>query len=275
MTKEPQELRALNKQAESKDITKISHALNRSNTDLTIIEQRIVFVFISKFNKKKLNPFLNEKKELAGLVDGQVVITAKEYSDLFGVDMKWAYRDLRRATEKLQTRTWQIYNKDKKMRRRVNWMSECQYYDGEGYVIARFNDQTWQHLVFKSNDRFVQLRLRATLSATTRYVVDIMLLLAQFADPKQYKFKEKETRTVNISLDEFRFKVDAPDSYVWQKIKERIIEPSLKQIKKQHGLSVTYKPTKTGRSVTGIIFKYRPNAEQLSLFGGTMFKNED
>ena len=59
-----------------------------------------------------------------------------------------------------------------------------------------------------------------------------------------------------ITLEDFRHSLEVPDSYKFNDIKRRIIEPSCQEINNIHNIKITWKPSKKGRSITSLLFYF-------------------
>ena len=81
------------------------------------------------------------------------------------------------------------------------------------------------------------------------------------------KQRDKE-RWIRITLDEFKLMMEAPKSYKFSQIRQKIIEPAIKQIEDKNEIKVDWKPLKKGRSVNALEFRFTPS-EQLTLFGAS------
>ncbi|KPZ67253.1 hypothetical protein BCU84_19500 [Shewanella sp. 10N.286.51.B7] len=239
----------------------ISHAITRAAHGLTLVEKRIVALFIAKFDNSK------HRKALGRVIpvqDATIRITAAEYSETFDIPMNIAYRDLLKGTDKFFDRYWRVIQDTPKGKKefKYNWLEGVVYHHGEGWVEATFGQKTIPHLVFSLKDQYTKYKLKSTVALTSGYSWRLWELMAQFANTKK---PANEERLIRISLKDFRHAMDTPKSYKYSQIRQKVIEPAIEQILTQNEIDVTWRAIKKGRSVDSLEFKFKP-CDQLNLF---------
>jgi plasmid replication initiation protein len=241
----------------------ISHAITRASHSLTLAEKRIVGLFIAKLDRSNYQK-VSVTNRIISLSDATIRITAKEYSDTFGVNSKNAYSELVKASDKFFNRYWRIIEDTQKgpKERKFRWLEGVFYHHGEGWMEATFGQTTIPHLIFNFGDKYTRYKLKATASLKGSYSWRFWELLAQFGNTKK---PSNEVRIVRLTLEEFMFAMESPKSYKFPQIKQKIIEPSIKQIKDKNKIDVQWRPIKKGRAVYSVEFSFTPN-EQISLF---------
>lgn len=246
----------------------MSHAITRASHGLTLVEKRIVALFIAKFCGKKKKKGVKGETLIIG--DRQIIISAEEYAQTFNVDSKIAYRDLIKASETFLRRVWSYKVPAKQAGKFIttkgNWLSTIRYHEGEGWVEATFTNETVPHLIMALGEKFTKYRLKSTAALTGVYTWRLWELLSQYADPEEKRKQRDRERWIRITLEDFREMMEAPKSYRYPDIKRRIIEPAIDQIKKKNEIKVDWAPIKKGRSVNSLEFRFTPS-EQLTLFG--------
>jgi|TARA_R110002050_G_scaffold75247_2_gene161410 plasmid replication initiation protein len=239
----------------------ISHAITRASHGLTLVEKRIICLFIAKFDNHK-------HQKLMGRVipapNSTIRITAKEYSETFDVDIGSSYRELRKGADKFFERYWRVIQETPKGKKefKYNWLEGVTYHHGEGWVEATFGQKTIPHLVFNLKEKYTKYKLKSTIALTSGYAWRLWELMAQFANTKK---PQEEERLIRISLKEFCYAMEVPESYKYSQIRQKVIEPSIEQIKKHNEITVTWRAIKKGRSVDSLEFKFKP-CNQLNLF---------
>lgn len=236
----------------------MSHAITRAAHGLTLVEKRIIGLFIAKFDTRKHKRLFDR---VISLEDAKLRITAQEYAETFGVDPKNAYNDLLSASERLFERYWRVVQG--KMEIKARWIGSVTYHHGEGWMEATFDAKTIPHLVFGLSDQYTKYKLKAAAALTGTYPWRLWELMAQFGNTKK---PADEERMVRISLEDFRHSLEIPISYKYKDIRVRVIEPSIEQIKHKNQLDITWRAIKKGRSVYSLEFTFKPS-KQLSLFG--------
>lgn len=240
----------------------MSHAITRASHGLTLVEKRIIALFIAKFDNRHHQKLFDR---VISSNDATVRVTAREYSETFGVDIKSSYNELLRGSEKFFDRYWRVIQDTPtgKKEFKYNWLEGIVYHHGEGWIEATFGQKTIPHLVFGLKDQYTKYKLQATISLTSSYAWRLWELLAQFGNTKKPAI---EQRVIRISLEEFIYAMEVPKSYKYSQIRQKIIEPAIKQIKKINKIDVEFQSFKKGRAVSSLEFRFTPN-EQLCLFG--------
>lgn len=241
----------------------MSHAITRASHGLSLVEKRIVALFIAKYCGKK--HIRGVRGELIPIEDRSIKVTADEYAETFQISKDMAYRDLKHSAKRFLKRHWTLNKKDGGVLM-GNWLEAIHYHDDEGYVIAEFTNRTTPHLVVALGEQFTKYRLKATAALTGTYTWRLWDLLSQYADPEEKTKQRDRERWIRITLDDFRHMMDTPKKYKWDDIKKRVVEPAIKQIKEKNEIDVEWKPLKKGRSVNALEFRFTPS-DQLTLFG--------
>jgi plasmid replication initiation protein len=76
---------------------------------------------------------------------------------------------------------------------------------------------------------------------------------------------ETKKEPVRLTLEQLRDVLETPESYRWDHMKKRAIEPAIKEIAEKDSLRLTYKTYKKGRAVAGI-YLYVEEDTQCKLF---------
>jgi plasmid replication initiation protein len=244
----------------------MSHAIARASLGLSLVEMRIIYIFIAKFNGKKR--MVGVRNEPLLLEDRQVKVTAAEYAETFSIKKNLAYRDLKNSAEQFLKRYWTLKLPDGKVRK-GNWLDMIEYKDGDGYVTATFTETSVPHIITTLGQQYTKLRLKSSASLVGKNAWGVWLLLSLFSDPTESKKKRNRERFLRITLDDFRHALEIPKSYRFVEIRTRIIEPALEQILEINKIKVDFEalPTKgAGRAITTLEFKFTPH-DALTLFG--------
>lgn len=102
-----------------------SNALVESSYYLKLNERRLVEIAIAKIKSGERIP-------------SEIKITAKEYSDTWGVSMDNAFRELRQAERSLYEREIKLKKLDNGEVWSIRWLSAKGYQEGEGYTKICF-----------------------------------------------------------------------------------------------------------------------------------------
>jgi plasmid replication initiation protein len=189
----------------------------------------------------------------------QFTITAKAWAQLFNVDQKSAYQQLRRAAHKLMRQ----YNPvkvagigsgpiDPEDYREKVWFDECHYCARQGYVELCFSDKIRPHITDLRSD-FTLVDLNAVRGMTSVHSIRIYELLRQY----------RGTGWLSISLVDLRVLFQLENKYTeYFDFKRKVIDKAVKEINQRTNLQVAYEVKRTGRKVTDITFRF---TERLSV----------
>ena len=110
----------------------ISNYIVRSAQTLNLVEKRILMAGIAKL----------------GGVNGEIKLSAQEYADTYGVNIRTAYNELKGAVGTLMKRTlsWQITDGKKIGTRTTIWVQGFDYFKDEGLVKFRFSEYIFPFL---------------------------------------------------------------------------------------------------------------------------------
>jgi len=226
--------------------TKSNHLIQASYK-LTLNEQRLMLMAIGKIFPKK--PMSAQRKQR---------ITALEYAEMFGIKTENAYRDIKKASDRLLVRLIKTYDKDPKKEGyyKFQWASEVFYSKKDGYVDITFHENISPYLTMLSNGFYTKIEVNALSGVRSIYTIRIYELL------KQYKTKGERY----ISIVDFRKWCELESKYkVYSDLKKRVINPAIKELEKKANLIISWEETKKGRKVTGFDVMFEEN-KQLNLF---------
>lgn len=106
-------------------VTKSNHVIEAGHK-LTLNEQRLVLSAIIKFGRNQFPK------------DPEFVITAKEFSEFFGIPLNEAYKILEEAASRLYERDINTYDSKAKIEERFRWIDKVEYWDEEEKVAVSF-----------------------------------------------------------------------------------------------------------------------------------------
>ncbi|OED44686.1 hypothetical protein ACH42_07010 [Endozoicomonas sp. (ex Bugula neritina AB1)] len=205
---------------------------------LTLEEQRLILASISKVDSRKDVPV-------------EIMITAKEYAELFDLQLKHSYFQLKEATNNLYERDIQI--KGKKQTERMRWVYKVAYSDGEGYVTLKFSPEIKLYLS-QLNGMFTSYQIANIAKLKSLYSIRMYELL------NQWKITGKRV----IPLGEFRRILELEDSYPrFADLKRRVIQPAVDELNKQTDIAVSFDVEKQGRAVSTLLFSFSAKPVQL------------
>lgn len=216
-----------------KHVVTLSHELTRAVYGLSLNEKRILLKAASLL-------------DTYGDSNQMIEINAGECADFYSMDKKSAYGALSVASERLWDRTLLL-----KDGTRMRWVISSKY--DSGSIFLKFHPDLNPHLLHLQ-DRFTRYLLTRASSFKLMYTWRLFELIMQF----------KRTGILKISLDEFKEMLEIPEYYSsdFSRIRLKVIEPAIKEIRDKDGLKVAWKPVKKGRTVVSLEFKFPVEMQQ-------------
>jgi plasmid replication initiation protein len=215
------------KETDNQHLVTISHELTRAAYSMSLNEKRVLLKAASKL-------------DLYGGSDQLIEIQANDCADFYSMNSKSAYHLLASAVERLWDRTLVL-----KDGTRMRWVITCKYETGR--ILIQFHPDLNPHLL-DLKEKFTRYLLSRAANFKLLYSWRIFELIMQY----------KSTGYLKISLDDFKRMLEIPKSYDkdFGKVREKVITPAINEIREKDGLKITWKPIKTGRSVTALEFKF-------------------
>lgn len=211
----------------NKNIVTLSHELTRAVYSLSLNEKRILLKGAALL-------------DTYGEPDQMIEINVSDCADFYSMEKKGAYRALSVAADKLWDRTLLL-----KDGTRMRWVISSKYNDGS--IFLKFHPDLNPHLL-DLQEKFTRYLLTRAASFKLMYTWRLFELIMQF----------KHTGFFKIELNEFKEILDIPKYYSsdFSRIRLKVIEPAIKEIREKDGLNVIWKPLKRGRSVVALEFKF-------------------
>lgn len=224
----------------------ISNYITRSAQTLNLVEKRILMAGIAKL----------------GGVNGEIKLSAQEYADTYGVDIRTAYNELKGAVSTLMKRTlsWQITDGKKIGTRTTIWVQGYDYFKDEGLVKFRFSEYIFPFL-FELQQEFTKYQLQQAAALRSIYS---WRLLEMF---EQMKNKADGSGWLSMPIEEFWHAMEATESYKsnFGLLRKWVIEPAIKELIEKDNWLIEWEARKRGRKVVTLLFKFQRNP-QGSLF---------
>lgn len=219
----------------------MSHALTTAAQGLTLAEKRVMMYAVAK-----LDVFKND----GGTVTGMVKLVAHDYADQFGIDPNTAYEQLKSAGKGIFNRYIRFFEPGRKGPEEVmiRWVSSARYSPGTGTVTLRFTPEIAPHLL-QLKSQFTKYKLAQASALRSIYSWRLLELLAQC----------ESTGWRQISLDEFHHAMETPEGYKanFKILRQRVLEPAVKELCEKDGWLIDWTPIKTGRKVTALRFEFK------------------
>jgi plasmid replication initiation protein len=214
-----------------------SNALVQASYKLTLNEQRLVLLGVSMLDSRRpgIRPGFNQ-------VEG-IKITAEAFAEAFHIDMRYAYDELKEATNNLFERSVIQVNGKRTIKDR--WVSRVEYHDGEGWAELSFSHHLMPHLTSLGRD-FTKYRLGQVANLRSTYSVRIFEWCIQFID----------NGWMVVTLDELRQRLGVQHSK-YADLRRKVIEPAVKELNMKSNLSISMEPIKEGKAVKAVKFVFK------------------
>ena len=225
-----------------------ANSLTKASFRLTLDQKRIVLACIAQIKDPRI--------ELTS--DDEFVITAPDFSTLFNISLKYAYDQLREATESLQKEVVVIHNPDiddpKLSRFVTNWFTGAKYYDGEGKVIVSFNKNIIPYISNLKNGCFTQYGIDQITKLKSVYAIRLYeILICEAWRNQDFEIEVATLKNMLGLIDKYQITAE---------FKRCVILPAITNIKKTTNITeLELDQRRSGRDVTHLIFKYSVKKE--------------
>lgn len=241
---------------QSKNVV-MANVITRSSQRLNLVEKRILFSAIAKL----------------GGVFGVVKFSAKDYAETFEIkNIDTAYQELKAASKTFLQRHFSVKylgDNNKPETAIYNWLSHVVYRDA---VIEIHLNPNIHQFLFELEHEFTKYQLKQASALRSTYSWRLLELFEQMRNSSPTK-KDNEGKTLTtkkndngwllISLDDFNHAMDTPKSYKnnFGIIRQKIIEPSIKELTEKDGWTIELEIVKKGRKVTHLNFLFEKDKQ--------------
>jgi plasmid replication initiation protein len=229
-----------------KTLTKVqkSNEMNQANfSDFSLSCYRVLLNLISQIQRHDLNG----NQLTLPVVNRMCSLSASKYAEEFPSVANRAYEILKEATDKLLKTTFTT----KSIRGnvlKINVCSQAEYIESEGRIDIKFTEEIMPHLA-ALGEKFTMYNLNEIAGFGSIYTTRIYELLMQF----------KTTGELKISIADLRFKLGCTEIFSrYNNFKQFAIQHAVDEINSQWTLDLTYQEIKTGRTVTDLVFTFKP-----------------
>jgi len=219
--------------------------LNNANFgDFTHSDYKVYLHLISKLGGvDEYGKYLQAPEELKRAH----VLTAKEFSDTFNVDIKNSYGFLKQAVDKLMKTDIRIERPEDKGYWRINVCSTAEYCEKEGRITIEFTDRIMPYLA-QVRERFTLYNLKEVSGFNSLYTTRLYELIQEF----------KETGWIRRSIEQLREIFAVGDKLaIYADFKRKTFEHACNEINKVYDYGLSFKEIKEGRKVAAIEFSFK------------------
>lgn len=224
----------------------MSNSLARSAQGLTLSEKRIVALALAKTDSIPARDAINAQNRNGW----SVKLTAEEYVDVYCIDARTAYDQLKTAADKLLSRQVKTIQQTPRGQKetKINWCGQCTYHHGEGWVEIAFTPQIAPHLL-GLRKKFTSYKLKQTSALRSIYAWRLFENLKSWGN-KGVWF---------VDIDKFNHAMETPESFLnnFGMMNRRVLEPALKELRDKGNMPTELELVKSGRKIIGLRFRYK------------------
>ncbi len=233
----------------SKEMVVKSNELIQAGYTLSLIEQRMILLSI-----------VQARETGTGIsAADHLTISAAAYAKQFDVSREAAYMALKEAAGSLFDRQVTLHDIDPdsgKSRRRVTrWVSEVAYVEDMARVKLIFAPAVVPHIT-QLERNFTAYELEQVSALRSAYAVRLYELLIQWR-------ATGETPVIAVQRFRMQMGVQAHELLAMSDFKKRVLDLGVSQINAHTDIWVEYEQLKSGRSITGFRFRFRPKHKDL------------
>jgi plasmid replication initiation protein len=214
-----------------------SNNLIDASYKLNVQAQKLVLACLGKIDSR---PDAPPQKE--------VTLTASEFSELMGIDIKNAHRELYKAADALFKSSIVLHEGDDEIE--LYWIQEkAKKLKGEGAVRIVWSDRILRYIC-QLKSRFTTYKLRNIASLQSGHSIRLYELLMKF----------NATGERVIYLDDFKSALGISDKYPEFKVLNRdVIKPAIEELNQRSDLIIKFDTIKKGRTVAALVFEFKQN----------------
>lgn len=175
------------------------------------------------------------------------VLTAKEFSEIFEVDIHTCYGILKKAVDKLMKTDIRVERIELKEIWRINVCSMAKYNKGDGYITVEFTDRIMPYLA-QVREKFVLYNLKEIANFGSLYTTRLYELIQEF----------KETGWMLKSIDQLREAFAVGNKFrAYNDFKKYTFAHACKEINDNYDMGLRFEEEKKGRKVTAVKFFFK------------------
>lgn len=214
-----------------------SNNLIDASYKLNVQAQKLVLACLGKIDSR---PDATPQKE--------VTLTASEFSELMGIDIKNAHRELYKAADALFKSSIILHEGDDEIE--LYWIQEkAKKIKGEGAIRIVWSDRILRYIC-QLKSRFTTYKLRNIASLQSGHSIRLYELLMKF----------NSTGERVIYLDDFKSALGISDKYPEFKVLNRdVIKPAIEELNDRSDLIIKFDTIKKGRTIVALIFEFKQN----------------
>lgn len=220
--------------------------LNNANFGTYNLNDYQVFLhLVSKLGKIDVNGTYKQVTDL----EREHLLTAKEFSQVFDVDLDSCYRVLKNAGKKLMESSITLEEPELFRTQQINICSKVTYLHKEGSIKVKFTDDIMPYLA-QVKQKFVLYNLKEVANFGSLYSTRLYELIQEFKDTGYIIKSVAQLREVFAVGKKF------PD---YNNFKRYTFSHAVSEINSQYEMNLRFEELKEGRKVVSIRFEFTPS----------------
>lgn len=211
----------------------VSNKLVTLRQGLSLYQKRIVMLAVSKLDSRNQIGFSDQ------------IITAREYADLCGIDVRTAYKEITRAAHDLARSAVRAENPRTGKPIDVPWLKRVEYSDGA--ILLRFNDQMSEGLL-QLKSLFTSYRLANVVTLKSVHAWRLYELLTR------YRATGRARYTVTCLAEALDLTQSQRANFA--ETRRSIIEPAVHCLSRTDIKNTTMDTERAGRRIVAVIFRF-------------------
>lgn len=218
--------------------------LNNANfTNFNLTTYQVFLHLVSKIGK--VNEFGTYKQ--TPNIDISYTLTAKEFSEIFNIELANSYRFLKKACKIIAREAITIEKPDSFETWEIPICSMARYNHKEGSMTIEFNQKIMPYLM-QVKEKFVLYNLKEISNFGSFYTTRLYELIQEF----------KDTGWVNKSISQLRTIFAAENIFKkYNDFKKKTFGHAVDEINSQFDIDLTFREVKEGRKIVSIHFFFK------------------
>lgn len=218
-------------------VVKSKEMLQKGRYELSLSEYKLMNYIVSK-----ITPYSKKGDKYK--------IDLRDYCEIAGIstDGGFHFAEIKKSLKSLRDKSFWIENE--KQATLCSWISKVTIDKGTSVALIELDDIIENYFIGLQRD-FTQYELLNTLALTSKYSLRLYDYLRSFISDDKKK-GNNSVIDITVSLEELNSVLQ--HTFLYNDLRRRVLEPSLKEILSYTDIIFNYEPIKTGRSVSHIRF---------------------
>lgn len=178
------------------------------------------------------------------------VVSVAEMEAILGGNNGRLYEQLEEVCNRIQSRVLEIFLPDEGIRRKINWLEEVDYIDGEGKITLKIHTRL-KPVFLQLHERFCSIPIKEVFRLRGGYAIRWLEMV----------YAKKHYKTWEMTVEELRSWLGIEDKELpaVKDLRARAIDVPKKELDEKSEWSFSYVPKKLGKAITGWTFTVRAN----------------